>query len=211
MATSDRITPQILDLVFPIVANEIGVQCYKGVTWALINNSRQSEIAQYSEIRSKLTALGFRPQEALRMFKVPNGVVFDFDPIIIKHLVAYLTDGTDKAQLCKSRISKAYEQRKMSEMFRLADLVDEELSKGNSSLLVALFNTTGNPELRINGMIDGNLSQVRLPAFTLRHFDLQECNQDYLIPRGIVIKSIDSIEILPAENGISYRLHCSEQ
>lgn len=206
---NSRITTEVLDLLIPLVANEIGTGCLKGINWALINNRRKTEQNEYAEVWNKLRKMGFAPNEVMRIFKAPNGMIFDLDAVVLKEMVKYLTKGTPEEKSVYAKIEIAYEQRRTAEMFRLADLVEKRMKRGENGILLALFSTSPNLEIRFRGEDENGVThQYRLPAFALRHCDLQECNLDYIIPRGYIIKKMDIYEILPAENGISYKIYC---
>lgn len=211
MANSgERITVEVLNLLMPLVGNEIGDKCLKGINWALVKDTDKVVQDEYTAVRRKLTSMGFSPAEAMRLFRAPNGFIFDLDAIVLKRMVAYLVAGTEQEQNCKRIISDAYEKRKTSEMFRLADLVEDSMKRQRqNSFLVALFNTTNNLDTRFTGNDEqGQPHTYKLPAFALRHCDLQECNLDYIMPRGYRIKKMDIIEIIPSCKGVSYRLYC---
>lgn len=212
MATNvgNRITVEVIKLIMPIVANEIETQCLNGINWALVSNRRSAVQREYQQVREQLTQLGFHANEAMRVFSAPNGLVFDIDPIVMKKLVVYMTQGSSGAEICRNKIEIAYEQRKTAEMFRLAERVAEKVRESDTkkaNFLVSLFNKSPSFETRFKGKgDDGVMRQYLLEAFALRHWDLQECNRDYIIPRGYIIKGIEIMEILPSEKGISFRI-----
>lgn len=206
-----QLNKEVIDLIAPIVANDIGVKVLDGINWALVNNRHVNKQKKYGEIRAQLNNMGFKPTEVFRVFSVPNGVVYDFDKVVLKSLVSEFVKDVPDGDCAVKRINSAYSKRRYADMQRLADYVVAQAQEGQKEALVALFSKTNNFEIKFHTRKEGTKRKAySLPAFAIRHWDLQELNVDYIIPRGYLVEKIEIVEILPAENGISFMLHFKE-
>lgn len=207
----EKISKEVVNLIAPIVANEIGVKILDGINWALILNRHTAKNREYAGIREKLTGLGFKSSEVMRVFEVTNGFVYDFDKVMLKTMVSEFVKNEDGGESAVKRISTAYDKRRNTDMQRLSDHLVESARNGQTDVLVALFSKVNDFTIKFHTAKEGGKRKAySLPAFAIRHWDLQDLNLDYLTPRGYIISHIEIVEILPSENGISFKLKCKE-
>lgn len=206
-----QVTDEAVSKITGIVANSIGEKIVDGVNWALILNSDSDTINEYETIRQELKDMGYNRGEVLRAVSAPNGLIYDIDASVIKKLVSQLMSGSDVEKSSKTIMDNAYIERRNSEFQKLHVYLMKAFRQGKTTVSVALFNTNQGNKITYktyveSGKYAGQKVEVSLPAFALRHWDLQELNRDYLIPSKVKIARVQVIEILPTRTGVGFNL-----
>lgn len=210
-----NITDEVLDKIAVIVANDIGAKVMDGINWTFVLDTDTVKINEYESIRESLRSLGYKSNEVLRAFKVPNGIVYDIDADVVKKLVTSLMSQSEKADTCYSIMKTAYEERRNSEFAKLQVFIIKAIKNGKKNVSLALFNKNKGSKIVYkvkvtNGIYKGKFMEITLDAFALRHWDLEELNQNYLIPARCKIKRIEVIDILPTLTGVGFNMELEE-
>lgn len=210
-----NITDEVLDKIAVIVANDIGAKVMDGINWTFVLDTDNVKINEYDSIRESLRSMGYKSNEVLRAFKVPNGVVYDIDATVVKKLVIKLMSQSDKADICSTIMKTAYEERRNSEFAKLQVFIIKAIKSGKKKVSLALFNKNKGSKIVYkvnvtNGVYKGKYMEISLDAFALRHWDLEELNQNYLIPARCKIKRIEVIDILPTLTGVGFNVELEE-
>lgn len=204
-----QITDDAVNKVATIVANNIGSKVLDGINWALILD--KPTINEYENIRQTLKDMGYVKGEVLRAFAAPNGFIYDIDASVTKRLLLNIMQNSEDLNLCSNMIETAYEERRNAEFTHMQLFLINAIKSGKTKVSVALFNTNSGHKITYktyieNGKYAGQRVEISLPAFALRHWDLQELNQNYLIPAKLKIARVQVVEILPTRTGVGFNL-----
>lgn len=210
-----NITDEVLEKIAVIVANGIGAKAIDGINWTFVLDTDNVKIEEYESIRESLSNMGYKRNEILRAFKVPNGIVYDIDAEVVKQLVTKIMSQSEKADTCSSIMKTAYEERRNAEFAKLQVLIIKAIKSGKKNVSLALFNKNKGQKIAYkvkvtNGVDNDKYMEITLDAFALRHWDLEELNQNYLIPARCKIKRIEVIEILPTLTGVGFNVELEE-
>lgn len=206
-----QVTDEAVDKITSIVANHIMEKVFDGVNWALILNTDTDTINEYESIRQELKDMGYTRGEVLRALQAPNGLIYDIDSSVIKRLVVKLLENSENASDYYKLIDSAYIERRNLVFQKLHIYIMKAFKQGKTRVSVALFSTNKGDKITYktyveSGKYAGQTVEVTLPAFALRHWDLQELNRDYLIPSRVKISKVHVIEILPTRTGVGFNL-----
>lgn len=203
-----QVTDEAISKISTIVVNSIGAKILDGINWALILNNDSATINEYEAIRQELKDMGYNRGEVLRAVEAPNGLIYDIDSEVIKKLMINTLSDSDIDPL-KVGVDTAYIARRNSEFQKMHVYLMREFKQGHTNVSVALFSTNKGDKITYQttvqeGRYGGKKIEISLPAFALRHWDLQEFNRDYLIPSRIKISRVQIIEILPTRTGVGF-------
>lgn len=204
-----KVTDEALDKVVTIFANNLGGKVFDGINWTFVLDTDTLVLQEYETIRQELKDMGYNHGEILRAYKAPNGLIYDIDAAVIKSLVQKTMIGSENEGLCKELIESAYEARRNAEMSKLHVYLVKAYKAGNKRVSLALFNTNKGNRITYNTLIENGTyankkMEIKLPAFALRHWDLEELNRNYLIPARVKIQKVQLVEILPTKTGVGF-------
>lgn len=210
-----NITDEVLDKVVVIVANDLGPKVMDGINWTFVLDTEVEKLNEYESIRESLKEMGYKSNEVLRAFKVTNGVVYDIDSNVVKKLVIKLMSKSQNAEVCSTIMRTAYEERRNSEFAKLQVFIIKAIKSGKKNISIALFNKNKGSKISYrvkvkSGVYKDKTVEINLEAFALRHWDLEELNQNYLIPAKCKIKRIEVIDILPTMTGVGFNVELEE-
>lgn len=204
-----KVTDEAAAKVSTIFANNLGEKVFDGINWTFVLESDVGTLQEYENIRQELKDMGYTHGEILRAYKAPNGLIYDIDAKVVKMLVKSTMAGSESEGLCNELIESAYEARRNMEMSRLHVFLAKAFKAGQTKVSLALFNTNKGNRITYNTLIESGSHanqkvEIRLPAFALRHWDLEELNRNYLIPARIKIQKVQLVEILPTKTGVGF-------
>lgn len=204
-----KVTDEAASKVLGLMANEIGDKVFDGINWALIFKTNAAAINEYEAVRQQLKDMGFTHGEVLRAYVAPNGLIYDIDSQVIKMLVRKIMEGNEQESECNDMIEKAYEMRRNQELSKLHIYLMKAYKANKTKVSLALYNVNKGNKITYTttvetGQYANKKVEITLPAFALRHWDLESLNRDYLIPSKIKIQKVQLMEILPSRTGVGF-------
>lgn len=204
-----KVTDEAATKVLSLMANEIGDKVFDGINWALILKTNGAAINEYEAVRQQLKDMGYTHGEVLRAYVAPNGLIYDIDAQVVKMLVRKLMEGNEQFDVCNELIDTAYETRRNQELSKLHLYLLKSFKAGKTKVSLALYNMNKGNRITYTttvetGQYANKKVEITLPAFALRHWDLESLNRDYLIPSRIKIQKVQLMEILPSKTGVGF-------
>lgn len=202
-----KVTNELLQDIMPFMVQELGEKIFEGITYTLIPSSDKIKIDTYQEIRDKITQAGIDTTTLFRVYQLCNGTIFDLDLVVAKKLaIIMLKENADEK--FNNMINTLPAKRKQEDMERLATQCLKEAKNKNKEFYVALFSKNKSPSIRFNAKVEGETTTrtFSYPAYALRHWDLEDINMNYLIPKGLMIDKVQACEILPTRTGVKFKI-----
>ena len=206
-------TKQVLDQLTEFFVMEIQSKCIDGITYTMyLKGDRYKEMTdKYLGIRRELDNLGFNKQEIFRVHNLVNGYIFDMDLSIAKKILNKLaiavvkTSGEDLDVY--DMIGNKPEERRKQDMFNLANYIQREFKNGHDTVEVALFNRNSAPRIMLSGVDSAkNKIVAKYNAYAIRHWDIEALNAHLLIPVGLRIYRLESMDVFPSCNGVRFQM-----
>lgn len=209
-----NLSKELLDELTEFLCCEIGGKVLDGITYVMtLKGTKDNKfIAKYAKIREEADKCGYDKTEAFRVFELSNGYIFDMDLSIAKYITKLISKKVlvEKEGIPEDLISNNPNKRRTEDMIKLAKKSLNAFKKGQTKLEVALFNRNSTSKIIITGndkSSNKNKVVVQYDAFAIRHWDIEEINDKYLIPRGMKIYAVEACEILSSRSGVRYILH----
>jgi hypothetical protein len=133
------------------------------------------------------------------------------DMSLAKYIAEKLLDIVYKGEDHSNIIGDVPEIRRQNDMKKLAKLCQENYKNGKPVFEVALFSRNSVPRIVISGSdvnkgVRGKQIIATYNAYAIRHWDIQEINDNLLMQVGLRISKIRPCEILPPKTGVRFQL-----
>lgn len=186
-----------------------------GITYAFVpkeprSSEDDSRYKNYVSIRDEASRCGYPKDKVFIMYETSNGYVFDMDMNVAQQIATELAKGVpDDAEFSPKEfqelIAEAPVTKRKKDMARLAKYCLDQAEAGKEQFEIALFSTNMSGKITVTGEVPkhGKVC-VAYTAYALRHVDIEAVNEHLLIPKGYKISKMQSGEILPLKNGISF-------
>lgn len=206
----------LLDMLSEFMIRELGSKPFNGVTYTmLLNNDIDSETyKEYMMIKQEAVNCGYTHDEVFRTYKVSNGYIFDMDLATAKQIMNELYKVVARANKLDVNVSnnanfllidEQPDKARKTHMVNIAKLLKEKYDKGEKTVELALFSrNSGYKITRTASLQDGTPIVIKYDAFPLRHWDIEEVNEKFLIPAGFRVKRIQPLEIFPTKAGVIF-------
>ena len=191
---------------------ELGGKALQGITYTMVLKDKAGlkEFERYKLIKEESLKCGYSNDEVFRIYELRNGYILDMDVNIARKISIELIkalEKTDKSSIDMDIALGSMQKRKSSDMARLAKQIKNSHEQGEKEIEVALFSRNTVPRIVINGVGPNNEPMpTKYNAYSIRHWDLTELNQNILIPEGLRVSKIEPIEILPSKTGVRFIL-----
>lgn len=209
-----NLSKELLDELTEFLCCEIGGKVLDGITYVMtLKGTKDNKYTtKYAKIREEADKCGYDKNEAFRVYELSNGYIFDMDLSIAKYITKLISKKvlTDKNGVPDDLINNNPNKRRTEDMIKLAKRSLTAFKKGETTMEVALFSRNSTPKIIITGNDKANARNkvvLQYDAYAIRHWDIEEINDKYLIPRGMKIHMIEACEVLSSRSGVRYILH----
>lgn len=209
-----NMSKELLDKLTEFLCSDIGGKVLDGITYVMtLKCEKDSNLTnKYSKIREEADKCGYSRNEAFRIYEVNNGYIFDMDLSVARYITKLVSkkvlSNTKDAQIPDDLINNKPDKRREEDMVRLAKKCLKEFKSGETKMEVALFSRNSTPKITITATAKDNSNVVlQYDAFAIRHWDIEQINDKYLIPRGMRIRMLEACDIFTSRTGVRYVLH----
>ncbi len=204
-----------LNLVSKFLTTEVESRAAEGITWQLLLKGRHDDrIAEYKALRETITAEGFGPNDIFRMYELSNGYIFDMDLGLATKMTIKLANAMasrmniPSGETFGARMCEDAEKRRQEDLEKMAKRVLTHAKNREATFEMALFSKNSIPKIVINGKNSkGEAVTASYDAYAVRHWDIEEINVKYLVPKGVRIVKIEPCEVIPTMTGVRFIVH----
>ena len=206
---------ELLNKLEGFFVNSIADKVLDGVTYIMVFSDEQKMFNAYNKIREEVDELGYDKNTLFRVYQFCNGYVFDMDLSVSIYLAEKIVkenvaEAGESNTNIKVNISDMIKDKRKSAMVSFAKYCKSQMDKGITEFDVAMYSRNTVPKILISGKdTNGNPLMLQYRAFPLRHWDIDTVSNELLLPNGVRISKVESCEILPARNGVRFKIYLS--
>jgi hypothetical protein len=205
-----KFSKELLNMLSEFMVCEIESKALDGITYTMVlkegKDKERNLYDRYAKIREEANKCGYTSSEVFRVYEVCNGYIFDMDIATVKKITNQMVKNMENIK-DKDRdiINTLPDERRARDIKSMARYLLDEFTVGKEKLEVALFSKNSTNRIIINGKgSSGEHLAITYNAYALRHWDFEEINRNFLIPKGVRVKAIQPCEILPSKTGVSF-------
>ncbi len=210
-----KLSDATLNLVSKFLTTEVEDRAAQGITWQLLLKGKHDDkIAEYKALRDRITEEGFGPNDIFRMYELSNGYIFDMDLGLATKMTVKLADafagkmGIPSGSQFGADMCRDAEKRRQEDLEKLAKRVLNHAKLKEAKFEMALFSKNSIPKITVSGKnAKGDPVVLNYDAYAVRHWDVEEINTRYLVPKGFRIIKIEPCEVIPTLTGVRFIMH----